>query len=245
MIAIEQELQATGLWGVYQRDVLDLEPILVHMSTMGMPIDLEVRYDRAKQLADRIAGVMGRLEAATPDEARAIGTVYKQIPKWALPRQGAIHAGGTPGQQGGVLLPSHEGLRSRPCQREVLQCGQCGLQSPKKSHFITYKRPTAKRPQNPCAGAGVVRVLRDSTEFYTLKPYTPSRHQLIRYHQVLKRVLPTRWDKKEGKRKVSFDEKALKTLMGKYPKDPLYGWVLEYRELDKLAGTYIGRPGGA
>jgi hypothetical protein len=30
--------------------------------------------------------------------------------------------------------------------------------------------------------------------------------------------------------------------VGKYPEDPLYPVVMEYRKLDKIAGTYIGRP---
>jgi DNA polymerase I-like protein with 3'-5' exonuclease and polymerase domains len=38
------------------------------------------------------------------------------------------------------------------------------------------------------------------------------------------------------------DEKAIKELMRKYPDDKLYPLVLQYRELDKIAGTYIGRP---
>jgi hypothetical protein len=31
-------------------------------------------------------------------------------------------------------------------------------------------------------------------------------------------------------------------LMLKYPSDPLYNNILNYRSIDKLAGTYIGRP---
>lgn len=50
------------------------------------------------------------------------------------------------------------------------------------------------------------------------------------------------WDKKQGKRKVSFGEKQLKEQMVHFPLDPLYPAVLRYRSLDKIAGTYIGRP---
>ena len=49
-------------------------------------------------------------------------------------------------------------------------------------------------------------------------------------HQVIKR---------QGKRTT--DETALRSLMLKYPDDPLYPLVLDYREAMKLAGTYIGR----
>ena len=45
--------------------------------------------------------------------------------------------------------------------------------------------------------------------------------------------------KRQGKRTT--DETALRALMLKYPKDPLYPLVLDVREVQKLAGTYIGK----
>ena len=44
---------------------------------------------------------------------------------------------------------------------------------------------------------------------------------------------------RQGKRTT--DETALRALMLKYPKDPLYPLVLDMREVQKLAGTYIGK----
>jgi DNA polymerase I-like protein with 3'-5' exonuclease and polymerase domains len=41
--------------------------------------------------------------------------------------------------------------------------------------------------------------------------------------------------------KVSFNEASLRKLMLKYPDDKLYSAVLQYRQADKLAGTYVGR----
>jgi DNA polymerase I-like protein with 3'-5' exonuclease and polymerase domains len=41
---------------------------------------------------------------------------------------------------------------------------------------------------------------------------------------------------------VSFAERQLKDLTAKYPNDTLYPAILTYRQLDKIAGTYIGRP---
>ena len=79
-------------------------------------------------------------------------------------------------------------------------------------------------------------------EYFRLSPFTPSRDQLIRYNRALGRALPTMFDPKTKSRKISMNEKALKELIRKFPLDKLYPAVLEYRELDKLAGTYIGRP---
>jgi DNA polymerase I-like protein with 3'-5' exonuclease and polymerase domains len=50
------------------------------------------------------------------------------------------------------------------------------------------------------------------------------------------------YDKKERRYRISFAEKQIKELRLKYPDDKLYELVLTYRSLDKLAGTYIGRP---
>jgi DNA polymerase I-like protein with 3'-5' exonuclease and polymerase domains len=49
------------------------------------------------------------------------------------------------------------------------------------------------------------------------------------------------YDKDLGRKKVSFGEKQIKELIIKYPHDGLYPAILEYRSIDKLAGTYVGR----
>lgn len=213
MDVIVRELRATGLWRVYERDVLDLEPVLVHMSTVGMPIDGGVRADRAGKLAERSGDVLCALEAAFPLPTRAIAHVYKETPKEV------------------------EGLLSRPGVREVPRCSVCGIEKPTKPHFKRYVRKV-----NPCADGEVVRKEEPVTEYYRLSDFKPSREQLIRYQQFLGRFIPTTWDKKEKKRKISMNEKAIKELIGKYPDDKTYPLVLQYRTLSKIAGTYIGYP---
>lgn len=221
-LAIEKELREVGLWRVYQEDVLDLEPILQFMSEVGVPVDREVRADRARRLAEKQERVRQRLEALTPPECRS----YK-------PKEGYVKA---PPDTAGcvrIVVPAH-----------VRRCSLCGVENPTKPHFRTFKKPTAKRPQNPCAGGGVVEAEEMVERWARLDPYTPSRHMLIRYQKALGRQVPRKRDKKSGEWKASMDEKAIKDLMRKYGDDDLYPAVLEYRELDKLAGTYIGRPGG-
>ena len=58
----------------------------------------------------------------------------------------------------------------------------------------------------------------------------------------MKRPMPMVYDKKARKKKISFAEKQLKQLMLKWKDDPLYAMILDYRSVDKIAGTYIGRP---
>lgn len=218
MQVIESELRRTGMWSVYQRDVLDLEPVLDHMRVRGMPVDLEVRADRARRLASRLQQVQSSLAGMVPVAARRIEIVYKKTP------------------------PDTTGLVPTRVEVPVTRCSVCGLENPTAPHFRTLKKPTEKRPQNPCAGGGKVTAVEAVDRFARLAEFKPSREQLIRYHQHLKRPLPMKWDKKAGRRKVSFGEAEIKKEMLKYPLDPLYAAVLEYRSIDKLAGTYVGRP---
>lgn len=213
MIAIEAELRKTGLWEVYERDVVQLEPILVHMQQSGMPIDAGVRADRAAKLALKLGVVKQQLESLVPLEARKIAHVYKDRPK------------------------DTTGLLSRPGMREVRRCSLCGCEKPGKPHFKRFVKKV-----NPCAEAQVVLHAEPVAEYYRLADFSPSRDQLVRYHQHVNRPLPTVWDNKAKARKVSFGEEQIKTLMLRYPLDLLYPVVLEYRALDKLAGTYVGRP---
>lgn len=213
MQVIEAELKRTGLWDVYQADVLDLEPILVHMHEKGMPVDEGIRLDRAIRLGTELVRVKNAMEAAVPLAARRIAHVYAKQPKHL------------------------DGLSVRAGTRLIKRCSQCGLQAPPKSHFKRYVKKA-----NPCSDGEVVAKPEVVEEYYRLAEFTPSRAQLIEYHRVMKRPLPTVWDKKTMARKVSFGERQLKDLLAKYPSDVLYSLILKYREIDKIAGTYIGRP---
>lgn len=212
-LAIEQELKETGLWSVYQRDVLDLEPILLSMSKAGMPIDPVIREDRAIKLAERQTTCLKEMETLIPLGARKIEQVYVNTPH------------------------DTTGLLSRPGSRQTTRCSCCGAIKPRKDHFKKFVRKV-----NPCSEGIREGIELEVEEYYRLAPFTPSRHQLMGYQTFMQRPIPSKWDKKEGKRKPSMDEKALKGLVGKYPLDNLYRLVLVYRELDKVAGTYIGRP---
>lgn len=212
MKVIESELKKTGLWRVYERDVLELEPILVHMHDVGMPVDADVRLDRAIKLAEKQGEVYGQLVAQVPIEARKIDKVFVKTPK------------------------DTSGLLNRAGVRQVNYCSECGVEKPGKPHFRVLKKRV-----NSCAQATVV--LRDTPvdEWYRLADWTPSRDQLSRYHQHLNRPLPMTFDSKTHKKKVSFGEEQLRKLQLKYPDDQLYKLILDYRGLDKLAGTYVGR----
>lgn len=212
MIAIEAELRRADLWNVYQRDVVDLEPILSYMTKMGMPVDADIRLDRSIRLASKGTEVKEALAEAIPLAARRIDHIFVNTPK------------------------DTNGLLSRPSVRRILQCPQCGLEKPGLAHRKRYVKK-----YNPCADIVPVKVEKNVTEFYRLSEFSPSRDQLIRYHNHLHRPLPMVWDKKAHAKKVSFGERQILDLVGRYPGDPIYPLVLTYRQIDKIAGTYIGR----
>lgn len=229
MLAIEEELKKVGRWGVYERDVVRIDPILHFMTERGMPINLEVRLDRANKLAQRQREILSQIESLVPIAARRY-----------TPKEGYVR---TPESIDGCVEITVPVL--------VKRCDKCGLVNPTKPHFgkVTVAKAGTKgrkkedREPNPCRGAAVVGRMEDVARWARLEPFKPSREALIRYQEVMGRSVPTAWDKKLGRRKPSMDEKALKSLMLRYPLDQVYGLVLDYRELDKLAGTYIGRPG--
>lgn len=213
MQAIERELRAVDLWGVYTRDVIDLQPVLDHMCAKGMPVDAEVRLDRAQRLDIALRSTHERMSACVPTEARKVDHVYSRTPA------------------------DTTGLLSRPGRRISTRCSVCGIGTPRKDHFKRFvKKINLCSDGKPVEYEGVVE------EYYRLAEFTPSRDQLTRYHQHLKRPLPTAWDKKLRRQKVSFAEGNIRKLMLQYPLDKLYSTVLEYRRYEKLQGTYIGRP---
>lgn len=219
MIAIEEGLKSIpNLWEVYERDIIRLEPVLRSMELAGMPINPETRLDRAARLTSKLAEVQTQIEALVPASLRK----YSPANGYVKPPA------------------STEGLVQIIVDAEVKRCSQCGLISPPKTHFKKFKKPTLKKPQNPCCDGSVTTTTEEVTRWATLTPWSPSSKNLLDYQKFRGRILPQKWDKKEGKRKPSMDKKGLKICLRKYPDDPLYDLVLTQRELQKIAGTYIG-----
>jgi hypothetical protein len=220
MTVIEAELRASGLWEVYERDIVRLEPMLTAMSAAGMPIDADRRAHYAQTLEARLGEVRTALVSAIPLTARS----------WS-PAQGYTK---DPADTAGCVRITVEGT--------VKRCSVCGVASPTKPHFRTLKRPTEKKPQNPCAGGSVVVSTEPIERWARLDEWRPSRVALMRYQHALGRPIPHTFDKKTRTQKPTMNEEGIKKLMKQFPDDPVYAGTLRYRELDKLAGTYIGRP---
>ena len=88
---------------------------------------------------------------------------------------------------------------------------------------------------HPCNVPLETRTVR-TTQWAIPQPFIVSWQSIAKWQDYHKHKAVLR----KGKRTT--DETALRALILKHPDDPLYPLVLDYREVQKLSGTYIGRP---
>jgi uracil-DNA glycosylase family 4 len=226
MYRIVRLLKQHGLWPVYERHIVQLDAELAQMSARGMPVDEKRRWDAAVKLDGLLKGVREKMQTAVPDDLKPI-----------QPKNGYVRP---PADTAGLVQVVIDGvLRKR--------CALCGVEGPAKPHFSkkslavpgTPGRKKADRVPNPCFGATCVEQLEGTQRWARRLPFTPSPKQILAYmaarkhRPVMHRGKPTT------------DVKAIKKVMAKYSADELYPLILDYRKLQKLAGTYIGYPEGA
>lgn len=237
MVRIESELRKASLWPLYEHHVLRLNPIRAEMSAAGVPIDPKIRLVSALKLAKRLADVKRRMQEAVPQAAKRLS-----------PAQGYVRP---PADTTGMVEIDVAGF--------AVLCPGCGMADPKADHFKSRLDKTcagcgkkwsakhkcdgpalAERETNPCAG--LKKVLKPTTvrRWANVEPFVPSLVQIQKYQQVMRHD-PV-WTGRGNDRKQTTDAKAIAILMGRHPNDRLYPAIDEYRELDKLAGQYIGRP---
>lgn len=96
-------------------------------------------------------------------------------------------------------------------------------------------KKTKTTTPNPCLNAPIEPHTVETAHYQVLFPFTPSNKQLTLYgqhhaHRLVK-------SKTGGFR---FDDDALRELLRKHSDDPLYKLIAQYRELEKVGGTYLG-----
>ncbi len=117
-----------------------------------------------------------------------------------------------------------DGLTESTQDVPVIYCEKCGVEKPK-----------LKWHKELCDG-GEVGILEPRPIWLEPLPFKVSTLGMSKYQKSLRHQAII--DRKE--KRVIFDADAIKLLVKKYPKDPLYPRILEYRKLQKLLGTYIG-----
>lgn len=230
-LGIQRDLKDNNLWGVFDRHVIQLNKLFAFMSAKGVTLDQEGRAKAEVQLKAMLDEVQARIEVAVPLEAKNL-KVYKKTPK------------------------SVDGLIQTSGVRQSKVCPTCGIQDVAASHFksIGKKRLSTcvtcgvsmkkhgsdhefmSEAENPCHGAKPIKKEVIDRLWARVEPFALSKTSLERYQEVLKHK-PI-YDPKE--KKITFDEKAMMRLMKRYPNDPLYPEVGQFRKLQKLLTTYIG-----
>lgn len=93
------------------------------------------------------------------------------------------------------------------------------------------------RTPNPCFEAEVLLREHPVTHWAVHLPWKPSNKALTRYADAMRQTKVL--DRRTNPPKVTFDGKALVKLRAKYPGDPIYAHLNEYREVEKCLGTYV------
>lgn len=235
-LEIKKDLIGNGLWEVFERHVVRLNEVLTYMSGMGVMMDRDARLEAEQRLGIILKEIWARMQNAVPLEARNL-KVYKKEP-----------TNETKESMGMVTV---DGIRT------TKRCSRCGTDDVRADHFksVGAKRlgscgicgvSAKKHPDldhtlivihdNPCVGAESIKVEVEAKLWAEPQPFKISKKSLTAY-QAIKKHQPFK-DRKT--KQVTFDIKAIKQLIAKYPDDLLYPIISDYRKIQKLASTYVG-----
>ena len=193
-------LREVGMWDLYKAQVVDMEPIYLHMHKKGMPVDAKIRLQHATFLQQEFAKTHTQFTPILP--ANLIPTkIYKLYDKGK-----ALHPAG----------------HDTPIKVERKHCPACGK--------------TGRINKTHKCGVPLETRVVEATAWAVPQPFVVSWQSILRYQDHHNHKGSSRG----GKRTT--DETAIRGLMLKYPTDPFYPLVLQIREIQKLAGTYIGKP---
>jgi len=201
-------LEEHGMWNVYYDHIFMLNPILLYMTSQGMPIDLEARKEAALKLMGLKEEVKVRLNEAA--EGARPTKIFKKF---------------------------REGLQEISLEGSEKYCSECGK-----------VRVNAKHPCFKVGNAeGEVALGELCSRVIPIKGYVqpldfkPSHVGLLRYAKFKGYRLISRFNRQKGERVFPMDENAIRLYSLRHLEDPIFKLVLDYRELDKLQGTYVGR----
>jgi DNA polymerase I-like protein with 3'-5' exonuclease and polymerase domains len=215
------DLKAHHLWEPFHNHIVRLDVVLDAMSSAGVHTDLPARAALSADLEAELDTLASKMQAVVPLEAKRLKT-YKKAPKtleWAE----------------GDAVP--DGFTTVEAEVAEAFCPGCAASRPPSTHFKVFKKKV-----NPCGGLTPSTRSVIKQRLARIEKFVPSNAQMLSYAQQQGHVLRyTKGVKSKAKeRRVTFDDMALGELRKAYPADPLYPLVGEYREIEKLLGTYVG-----
>lgn len=211
-LGIRQDLIDNELWDVFDKHVVQLNEVLAYMSREGVLLDQEARLVAEKRLQILLDELEASMQGAVPQRARTL-KVYKKEPKDVTD------------------LVRVDGLR------RTTQCSICHGLDVKADHFKSVGKKLLKlgAQEQPCHGATSAKVEIPALLWalpleFKLSHKGLSSYQGVMGHKAVKN--------REGK--ITYDVKAIKTLVKNYPEDTLYPVIGRFRGTQKLLGTYVG-----
>ncbi len=260
---IKKDLEIAGLWHVYERHWIKLYGALRYMTGKGVLQDATARQEAEDKLTGIITDLEGKMEAAVPREARKFKVLKKAPAREPIDKKFA--KGKLSKEQYDKQLKDLEGYEEYELEVTTTKCSACEKIKPARSHFnakvvrrcaVCGKKWTAKHvgerkgkrdnpcynaafieeQTNPCFGATSNSTLVVSSQWRKPLEFKLSKLGLMNYQAVKKhKPILTRKEKK-----ITFDEDAIVLLSRKYPNDPLYPLITDFRKASKLLTTYVG-----
>lgn len=218
---IVEDLHAANMWPVFERHIVQVDRVLDGINRTGILFDQEKRYEVSIKLQQELEKLRVGISNVVPQGAKAIH------PKGGFAKTPKVT----------------EGMATIPSTEKVRYCAYCGERSPKKAHFAKCGKPqdwnTRKHGKWPEKGVTYREETEETVRYARILPFVPSNLRMMAYLREMKHKGVIAADKKTGKKRLTFDDKALKALMVSYPSDPLYPLVLKYRKAEKQLG-YVG-----
>ena len=231
---LPQDLKKRGIYGGYERHVRGLHPILVQTSLRGFPVDNAGRTAMRAALVDVRDAVLNDIQALVPEEVLKLEPKagYAKIPTRVKDMffKELVEIEDVPKKV--FEDPSGQKFRFLPrttTQVEAIE-GLDFIEDPQRDSQLPL-------PLTP------VTVYKPKQEYKWFRQYLfnpASWQQVLRYMRARHHPVPKNPKKidEEGNPKATTEKKELERL-GHRTNDPFYSMVIDYREHDKMIGTYV------
>lgn len=229
MSRLPEDLRKRGLYEGYERHVRRLNPILVRASHRGLPVDDRGRAALRAALVDVRDHVRGEIQALVPPEVLKLEPKqgYAKTPPRVKDLLRIHHQ--QPGKVLEEIQTDGSGQRFRFVARSIDLI--------EKAEGLDFTEPQGSLALIP---APIHKAVEDQRWFreYLFNP--GSWQQVLRYIKARHHPVPKDPKKQDarGEPKETTEKKGLERL-GNKTNDPVYGMIIDYREHDKLIGTYV------
>lgn len=264
---IDKMLTSKGMMETYRRQILEMRRIHVRCAERGIPMNGEKLAALGEKLEGMRADRLAKMQEIVPrdllniepkmgfvrDPEQTEGMVQRKFVVDLPVMEKCLGCQGTGRTVSLSGKPKEERVDCPKCdgrgviedetqvsgERECEECGGNGL-------VTRYSQKSKEKNCPDCKGKGQIKSKKvapaEVTRWCRLVPFVPSggeNGQLLRYVKHKKHKVPTKRDRSTDEMKETTGKDDVLVLWKKTA-DPLYNLVLEYREYEKLIGTYIG-----